>query len=173
MICFFYQIFVLAFFLFVLEHWMSSRLNYSFTGGQMLPGTCSLCSQNLLNVRLCGCRDKGTWACTCWKPHGQFRYVVLNGDTILHLVCQCESTVLFNTFIEISILWKCILVLKFKTLFVQLNSCVCLNLTFQGISRICSWWPLTCFLQDMVSRATAASVRRVFFFSSDEMQNLV
>ena len=49
------------------------------TGSQMLLGTCCLCCQDLLNVRLRGCWDKGTWARhTCWKPHGRFRYVVSN-----------------------------------------------------------------------------------------------
>lgn len=52
---------------------------YSCTGRQMLLGTCSLCCEDLLNVRLRGCWDKGTWARTCWKPHGRFRYVVSNG----------------------------------------------------------------------------------------------
>ncbi|MFQ6646658.1 hypothetical protein Gotur_020289 [Gossypium turneri] len=38
--------------------------------GQMLLGACSISGQDILDVRLCGCGNKGTRACACWEPHG-------------------------------------------------------------------------------------------------------
>ncbi|MBA0640477.1 hypothetical protein Goklo_023410 [Gossypium klotzschianum] len=36
----------------------------------MLLGACSISGQDILDVRLCGCGNKGTQVCACWEPYG-------------------------------------------------------------------------------------------------------
>ncbi|MFQ6663696.1 hypothetical protein Gotur_031119, partial [Gossypium turneri] len=38
--------------------------------GQMLLGACNISGQDSLDVRLCGCGNKGTRARACWEPNG-------------------------------------------------------------------------------------------------------
>ncbi|MBA0664918.1 hypothetical protein Goklo_004857 [Gossypium klotzschianum] len=36
----------------------------------MLLGACNISDQDILDVLLCGCGNKGTRARACWEPHG-------------------------------------------------------------------------------------------------------